>query len=158
MNLTASPEYVETGGSSTLRWDAPNATSCTAEGGWTGSRPVSGTFTVGPINATTTYRLTCDGPGGSSLGMVSIQVTDKVLSWQAPTQNMDGSPLTDLAGYVIYWGVASRTYTGSYTINSPTITQWEATVPPGAYYFAMTAFDTQNNESGYSNEILKVIP
>jgi len=29
---------------------------------------------------------------------------------------------------------------------------------PGTYYFAMTAFDAENNESGYSNEVLKIIP
>jgi hypothetical protein len=90
--------------------------------------------------------------------MVTVQVVDRVLRWQAPTQNVDGSPLTDLSGYVIYWGTSSRNYIGSYTINSPTTTEWEATVPAGSYYFAMTAFDSENNESGYSNEVLKIIP
>ena len=159
INLTASPEYVEAGGSSTLSWNASGASSCSASGGWSGSRPVSGSFTVGPINGTTTYQLNCSGSSGNSLGMVTVQVVDKFIRWQAPTENVDGTPLTDLAGYVIYWGTSSRDYTGSQTINSPTATEWEATMlAPGTYYFAMTAFDGENNESGYSNELRKIIP
>lgn len=156
--LTADPEYVESGGSSTLSWTAVDAASCTASGGWSGDRPTSGAFTVGPINANTTYQLSCSGPSGTAMGMVTVQVVDKVLRWQAPRENVDGTPLTDLAGYVIYWGTSSRNYTGSHTINSPTATEWEATMAAGSYYFAMTAFDAENNESGYSNEVLKIIP
>lgn len=158
VDLSADPEYVESGGSSTLSWDASDASSCTASGGWSGDQPTSGSFTVGPISASTTYQLSCTGPSGTAMGMVTVQVVDKVLRWQAPTQNVDGTPLTDLAGYVIYWGTDSRNYIGSHTINSPAVTEWEATMAPGSYYFAMTAFDSENNESGYSNEVLKIIP
>jgi len=158
INLTASPEYVEAGGTSTLSWNATGASGCTASGGWTGTKSASGSFTVGPIDSSTTYQLSCDGPNGSGLAMVTVEVVDKILRWQAPTQNVDGTPLNDLAGYVIYWGRSSRNYTGSQTINSPTTTQWEATIPAGSYYFAMTAFDAENNESGYSNEVVKIIP
>lgn len=158
IDLSASPMYVEAGGTSTLRWNASGASQCTASGGWSGSRSASGSFTVGPIDATTTYQMTCQGSNGSGLAMVTVQVVDRVLRWQAPTENVDGSALTDLAGYMIYWGSSSRSYMGSHTINSPTTTEWEATMPAGTYYFAMTAFDAQNNESGYSNEIRKIIP
>ena len=158
VDLRADPEYVESGGSSTLSWEASDASSCTASGGWSGSQPTSGSFTVGPISNDTTYQLSCSGPSGTAMGMVTVQVVDKVLRWQAPTQNVDGTPLNDLAGYVIYWGTSSRNYTGSHTINSPTATEWEATMAAGSYYFAMTAFDAENNESGYSNEVLKIIP
>lgn len=158
INLTASPEYVQAGGTSTLRWNATGASDCTASGGWSGTRSASGSFTVGPLNASTTYQLSCDGPNGSGLAMVTIELADKTLRWQAPTQNVDGTPLTDLAGYVIYWGRSSRNYSGSQTINSPTTTRWDATIPAGTYYFAMTAFDSENNESSYSNEVVKIIP
>jgi hypothetical protein len=90
--------------------------------------------------------------------MLTVQVVDKTLRWQAPTENVDGSELTDLAGFVIYWGRDSRNYTGQQTINSATTTQWEADIPPGTYFFAMTAFDSENNESAYSNEVYKIIP
>lgn len=158
VNLSASPENVTAGGTTTLSWSSVDATSCSAGGGWSGSRPLSGSEVVGPISADTSYQLTCDGPSGNSVAMVTVRVASKTLRWQAPTQNVDGTPLSDLAGYVIYWGTSSRNYTGSQTINSATQTQWEATMSAGEYYFALTAFDSENNESGYSNEILKLIP
>jgi len=41
---------------------------------------------------------------GSSSGNVT-------LSWQAPTDNTNGSALLNLAGYVIHYGSVSKTYT-----------------------------------------------
>jgi hypothetical protein len=162
VNLNADPLYVLAGDSSTLTWDSSGTDSCTASGGWSGTRNTSGTFTTPPINATTTYRLSCSGPDGTGVSMVTVEVVDKTLRWQAPTQNVDGSDLTDLAGFVIYWDTTSRGYAsgggGSFVINSPSTTEWEVTAAPGTYYFAMTAFDADNNESAYSNEVLKVIP
>jgi hypothetical protein len=158
VSLSASPANVETGGSTTLSWTSSNATSCSAGGGWSGNRALNGSEIVGPLSADRSYQLTCDGPAGSAVSMVTVRVADKTLRWRAPTQNVDGTPLTDLAGYRVYWGLSSRSYSGSYTINSPTTTQWEATVSPGEYYFALTALDHENNESGYSNEVLKLIP
>ncbi len=32
------------------------------------------------------------------------------LPWTAPTTNQDGTPLTDLAGYQVYHGFATRSY------------------------------------------------
>ena len=158
VNLSAAPAAVAAGNNTTLNWTATGASSCTASGGWSGARSTSGSFTVGPINASTTYHLNCTGASGDGVGMVTVQVVDKTLRWQAPSRNVDGSPVNDLAGYVIYWGRESRAYSDSFTINSPDVTEWEATMEAGEYYFAMTAFDSQNNESGYSNEILKSIP
>ena len=34
------------------------------------------------------------------------------LMWETPTTNVDGSPLTDLAGFKVYWGTVSGTYFG----------------------------------------------
>ena len=158
INLTASPTRVASGGLSTLSWDDAGADSCTASGGWSGEQTLSGSTTVGPINSTTTFQLSCSSSSGTVAESVTIEVVDKTLRWQAPTENVDGSPLDDLAGFVIYWGTSSRNYIGSHPINSPTTTEWEATVASGSYYFAMTALDSEDNESGYSNEVLKFIP
>ncbi|MCP4493143.1 MAG: hypothetical protein GY820_38465 [Gammaproteobacteria bacterium] len=67
------------------------------------------------------------------------------IGWVA---NSDG----DLAGYKIYWGAGSRLYdsvvdvgdTTEYTLNLPDSVAW---------FIAATAYDTVNNESGYSNEL-----
>lgn len=88
-----------------------------------------------------------------------------MFKWESPTSRVDGSPLTNLAGYKLYWGTSSRNYTNSVTVTycracpSPAmeITEWECLPfqPGTTYYFAVTAFDTEGNESGYSNEVVK---
>lgn len=157
ISLQAEPQQIAEGDSSTLTWSVTGATSCTANGGWSGSRPLSGTFGTGPLTSTTSFGLSCSGAAGNALQSVSVEVLDKWLRWQAPTQNVDGTPITDLAGYVVYWGTQSRNYIGDHRIEDPAVTEWEADIAPGYYYFALTAFDAAGNESGYSNEIRKRI-
>jgi hypothetical protein len=157
ISLQAEPQQIAEGDSSTLTWSVTGATSCTANGGWSGSRPLSGTFGTGPLTSTTSFGLSCSGDGGNALQSVSVEVLDKWLRWQAPTQNVDGTPITDLAGYVVYWGTQSGSYTGNHRIDDPAVTEWEADIAPGDYYFALTAFDAAGNESDYSNEVRKRI-
>ncbi len=78
------------------------------------------------------------------------------LSWDAPITNVDGTPLTDLAGYNIYYGIESKNY--SSTIDVKNVTTYKVAVDTaGTYYFAVTAYDITGNESDYSNEISKTI-
>lgn len=83
---------------------------------------------------------------------------EATLSWTAPTTNVDGTALTDLAGYKVYYGTSSGTYDTTVdagnvsTINIINLTEKET------YYFAVTAYDTAGNESSYSNEVSKTIP
>src|SRR3990172_9960687 len=80
-----------------------------------------------------------------------------VLTWTPPTTNADGTPLTDLSGYKVYYGTASGNY--STFIDAANVTSY--TVPNltnnATYYFATTAYDTSANESGFSNEVSKTI-
>jgi len=67
------------------------------------------------------------------------------LAWDPNTE-------PDLAGYKVYYGTATRTYTTS--INVGNVTNYTLTLTQGQiYYIAVTAYDTSNNESGYSNEV-----
>lgn len=81
------------------------------------------------------------------------------LSWSPPTHRVNGEPLgSDLAGYKVYRGTASRTYDTVVDINDPLMTTTEfTTLPPGRYYFAVSAYDQNGLESGYSNEADKLI-
>ncbi|MBM0106245.1 hypothetical protein JM946_16045 [Steroidobacter sp. S1-65] len=62
--------------STTLSWNAANATSCTASndggGTFTGDRPAVGADATGPVSATTTYTLTCTGVGGTTSQSVTV--------------------------------------------------------------------------------------
>lgn len=79
------------------------------------------------------------------------------LSWEIPIENEDGSPLTDLAGYNIYFGLASGLYTNEIRIDNPSISIYvvESLDPGETYYFAVTAFNENDVESIFSNEVSK---
>lgn len=147
---------VPQGGSTTLSWTSTDATSCAASGGWSGDRPLQGSALVGPLNGATTYTLTCTGDGGTSMDMLSVSVVGTVsLAWQPPAENQDGSPATDLSGYRIYYGSFSRSYSEDVTVSGASTTQWDLSLPSGEYFIAMTAFDSDGNESSYSNEVVR---
>lgn len=78
------------------------------------------------------------------------------VSWSAPTQRVDGTALTNLAGYRLLWGAAPRTYTSEVLVNNPaTLTYTVTDLGPGTVYFAVTAFDATGLESAYSAEVSK---
>jgi hypothetical protein len=80
VTLTAQPATVDENGSATLEWSATNADSCTASGGWSGSRPSNGNETIGPISSTTTFTLTCRNTSGSASAseIVSVATSEPV--------------------------------------------------------------------------------
>jgi hypothetical protein len=84
------------------------------------------------------------------------------LSWSIPTQNDDGSPLTDLAGYRIYYGLDGTVMFPDQMVEIP-VAQTEAytleltVAAPTTYYFRITAYDTSGNESEPSERVSKEI-
>ena len=65
-----------------------------------------------------------DGKTTASLPAFAVTVLavasgSATLSWTPPTTNTDGSPLTNLAGYRVYWGPGAGNYTSSVTLNNP---------------------------------------
>lgn len=79
-----------------------------------------------------------------------------ILSWDVNIES-------DLAGYKIHYGTISRGYTRSVDVgltSTPTSPQYTVNnlTEGTTYFFAVTAYDSSGNESGYSNEASKVIP
>jgi hypothetical protein len=93
----------------------------------------------------------------SSLYVSSAFAGFATLSWDAPTTNADGTPLTDLAGYKVYYGTSSHTYSQNINIGNVTTYTIDNLTEGVTYYFATTAYDTAGNESEYSNEASKTI-
>jgi hypothetical protein len=89
--------------------------------------------------------------------MTTVSLREAVLSWQAPTKNVDGSTLTNLSGYKIYYGTTSRNYTQSVSVAGASTTQWTLSLAPGTYYFALTAIDAAGGESSKTNEVSKTV-
>ncbi len=75
LTIAAQPSFLTAGSAATLTWSTTDATSCTASGGWSGARPPSGSASTGPVNISTSYALTCDGPGGSVTRSAGVTVT-----------------------------------------------------------------------------------
>ncbi len=98
-----------------------------------------------------------DGAADAALAPFSITVTSVAngaveLSWTAPTENVDGSPLTDLAGYKIYWGTQPGEFTNSVTIDNPAVVTYVLeNLVPATYYFVATAFNSEGAESDPSD-------
>lgn len=77
------------------------------------------------------------------------------LSWEAATARIEGSPVTNVVGYNIYYGTESRAYKKS-PIQTGTETTFKLSLPAGKrYYFAVTARDAAGNESELSEEVVK---
>ncbi|HUO68864.1 MAG TPA: GDSL-type esterase/lipase family protein, partial [Gammaproteobacteria bacterium] len=81
VSLSVSPASVTTGGTTQLTWTSTNATSCTASGGWSGSKATSGAATSSALSVTTTFTLTCTGTGGSGSDSKTVTVGASAGSW-----------------------------------------------------------------------------
>ncbi len=104
-----------------------------------------------------------DGQHSASLAPFSVTVNQvglgsATLSWTPPTQNSDGSPLTDRAGYRIYYGNEPGNHQTFIQIDNPGITIYVVeNLTPNTYYFVSTAFNSNGVESPFSNEAVKVV-
>jgi hypothetical protein len=104
-----------------------------------------------------------DGKVSSSLDAFSISVPSPqpgsaTLSWQPPTSNTDGSPLIDLAGYVIRYGLAPGQLSTEIRINNSGITTYMvAELSPATWYFQVSAYNSSGVESAPSITVSKTI-
>jgi len=70
------------------------------------------------------------------------------LDWTPPTANDDGTALTNLAGYKIYFGGDPNALVQSVQITNPGLTTYVmANLDAGTTYFTMTAYNTSGVES-----------
>jgi len=125
---------------------------------------LSGTPTAGDVGTYSGIAISVsDGTDSASLGPFSITVAavqtgTATLSWTAPTLNEDGSPLTNLAGYRIYYGMVSNNLDNTLDIpNAGLTTAVVENLSPATWYFAVKAYNTSNVESSYSNVASKTI-
>lgn len=88
------------------------------------------------------------------------------LTWEAPTENTDGTPLTNLKGYIIYWGdideASNKTFSNSLTLDVADAVSYDLELPEvnggDNVFFAMKACNTEDECSDYSNIVSKIFP
>ena len=73
--LDVAPDTVHETAAADLNWSSTNAFECVASGGWSGIKSLTGSESTGALAATTTYALTCTGPGGTAGHTVTANVT-----------------------------------------------------------------------------------
>jgi hypothetical protein len=75
------------------------------------------------------------------------------LAWDPPTNNVDGTSLTDLAGFNVHYGTDSQFYLSAVDVG-PVTTATVTNLSEGVtYFFAVTCYNASGAESGFSEEL-----
>lgn len=125
---------------------------------------LSGTPQAGDVGQHSDITITVsDGKASTSLPAFDISVRQLAdgsvtLSWLPPTENADGSVLTNLAGYRIHFGLSVDAMTRVIVLDNPGLTRHVVeNLSPATWYFAMTAVNAKGKESNRSAVVSKQI-
>jgi hypothetical protein len=131
-------------GSTSTQGSAPTGSSAPAEGTSTGSGTAAGSAGSGSSSGTPTSPSTPTTPSPANV----------TVNWIPPTENTDGTTLTNLAGYNIHYGTASHSYTRTIPVTNPGLASYVVeNLTPGKYYFAVGAVNSTGTESPLSSEV-----
>jgi fibronectin type III domain protein len=117
-----------------------------------GSLSVSGILLIGSLLAA------CHDHDHSTLGAQTSSASPSsakalTLSWEAPTQNADGTPLLDLRGYRIYYGTTPQLL-NTVNVDNPGLTTYVIdNLTAGTYYFAVASYNRAGVDSLLTPEI-----
>jgi hypothetical protein len=117
------------------------------------AKPFSGTKTLAiaiadginvVLGSSTSAIVTIDGDAAAATGTAT-------LSWTAPTANTNGTPVTTLTGFHIYYGTSENALTQSIAVSGAKTTTYEITgLASGTWYFAVAADAADGTESARS--------
>jgi hypothetical protein len=138
--------------------------------GWAGFSIASGQLygTPSSVQAGTYANIVIsasDGAAASALPAFSITVNapastgTALLDLTPPSQNNDGSALTDLAGMRVYYGTSSSSLNQVLDLPGTAATTYTlSNLQSGTWYFAATAYTSGGQESSPSPTVSKSIP
>jgi hypothetical protein len=145
-----------------LTFNVKNAPSWATFNSATGE--LSGTPTAADVSTYSDITIgVSDGTTSLSLPAFQIAVTQigngsATLSWAAPTENTNGTALTNLGGYQIYYGTSVSAMTQTVQIANPGIdTYVVSNLSPGTWYFSIRAYTSANVEGAASAAVSKTI-
>lgn len=130
----------------------------------TSTGKISGTPTAAQVGTYSSIGIkVSDGKATASLAAFSIRVTAistgaATLQWTPPTRNSDGTSLSNLAGYRIYYGTSSSSLNQTVSISNSSVSTYVVeNLSPATYYFAVKAYNSAGAESVLSNKVSKKI-
>jgi hypothetical protein len=105
-----------------------------------------------------------DGTASATLSAFTITVAaapnvgTATVKWTAPTKNTDGSAITNLAGYVVSYGMSTNALSQTVSITNPATTSYTVqNLGQGTWYFAVTATASDGTQSALSTVVSKTI-
>ena len=125
-----------------------------------GTGQLSGTPQAGDAGTYADIVITAsDGQSTATLPAFTITVaeanssgTSADVSWMPPTTNTNGSTLTNLAGYYIYYGTSAASLTQKVQVTNIGLTNYVISgLTAGTWYFAVAAYTTGGTQSSLSN-------
>jgi hypothetical protein len=91
------------------------------------------------------------GSGGTTNGSATV-------NWQPPTENTNGTAITNLAGYTIEYGTNKSNLTSSVKVANPGLTSYVIeNLAAGTYYFGVMAYNSAGQTSSVSGVVSKTI-
>ncbi len=135
----------------------PNWLSFNSQNGVLTGTPAAGD--VGIFDVTITVS---DGKAQAS-DQAQINVAQQVagratLTWEAPTLRVDGSPLTNLAGFKLYYGTSAGNLANVIQVPGAGVSSHVIeNLTLGTWFFAASAYDLSGAESARSNVVSKNI-
>ena len=153
---------VTSGGSGTIQFTIQNKPSWASFD--TNSGALTGSPTAADVGISSNIMISAsDESAATALPAFALMVTQiamgsATVSWTPPTQNTDGSALTNLAGFRIWYGTSSQALNRVVEISNAGLTRYVIeNLSPTTYFFAVTAYTVTGAESDFSNIARKTI-
>ncbi|HZO23747.1 MAG TPA: putative Ig domain-containing protein [Steroidobacteraceae bacterium] len=123
----------------------------------TGTGALTGTPAAGDVGTYANIIISVsDGQASASLSAFTVTVnqissSSATLEWTPPTENTDGTSLTNLAGYKVYYGTSAGSLSHVVQLANPGLTGYTvSSLSSGTWYFAVTAYTSGGVESSLS--------
>ena len=128
---------------------------------WANFNGITGELSGTPKNVETYSNIiitVTDGEYSASLNAFDISVLEPpiskvTLSWQPPTEDVDGNDVDSISAYKIFYGNTQGNPDKHITVNDGSVKKLTiSNLEPGEYYFTMSAVSSNGMESDASNE------
>jgi hypothetical protein len=147
--------YIDRTGAMTGNTDGTSSVASTSAPTTEAATPVANSNSnASSTTVASTNKTSTGGNSGVSGSAPKASTGVATLDWTAPTENSDGSVLTNLAGYTVYYGTSPSNLTQTVKISNPGLTAYTMTdLPAGTWYFTITAYTADGTESTRSGVV-----